>query len=60
MSCSGLVSRCEKPVASITCIHAAPPPIFAPVEVTWANYTNITHARAQAQRMAEEQVGGEG
>lgn len=48
--------RCEKPVASITCIHAAPPPIFAPLEATWANYTNITHAQAQAQRQAEEQV----
>lgn len=44
--------RCEKKVASITCIHAAPPPIFVPVETTWANYSNITAAAAAATAAA--------
>jgi len=48
--------RCEKEVASITCIHAAPPPIFVPSETLWANYTNITIAASEAKARFEEEA----
>jgi hypothetical protein len=44
--------RCEKPVTTITCIHAAPPPIFRPLESTWANYSNITAAQDARLRVS--------
>ena len=48
--------RCEKPVTTITCIHAAPPPVFLPLESTWANYTNITQAAEAAEEVAQAQT----
>jgi hypothetical protein len=44
--------RCEKPVATITCIHAAPPPVFLPLEATWPDWPNVSHARAEAAAAA--------
>lgn len=51
--------RCEKRVATITCIHAASPPVFVPIETTWANYTNITKAAEAAAAAAEAQAAAE-
>lgn len=47
---------CLPACRSITCIHAAPPPVFLPMESTWANYTNITRAEAQAAQDAALRV----